>query len=113
MDADPEFNGRWKRPSWLVSSRDSTAIIYIMLNMNLPKAEYPGFAVAHLGSESHALAMARRHFSDAVPFAALDSPRPWSLWEERHAVRMFENPCRAYRGMKPRCSYFSPGDICK
>jgi hypothetical protein len=25
-----------------VSSRDSTAIIYIMLNMNLPKAEYPG-----------------------------------------------------------------------
>jgi hypothetical protein len=42
MDADPEFNGRWKRPSWLVSSRDSTAIIYIMLNMNLPKAEYPG-----------------------------------------------------------------------
>lgn len=71
------------------------------------------FAVAHLGSESHALAMACRHFSDAVPFAALDSPRPWSLREERHAVRMFENPYRAYRGMKPGCSYFSPGDICK
>jgi RHS repeat-associated protein len=33
--------------------------------------------------------------------------------EERRAVRMFENPYRAYRGMKPRCSYFTPGDICK
>ena len=42
MDTDPDFNGRWWRPSWWVSSRDSTAIIHIMLNMNLPKAGYPG-----------------------------------------------------------------------
>jgi hypothetical protein len=42
MDVDPEFNGRWRRPCWWVSSRDSTAITHIMLNMNLPKAGYPG-----------------------------------------------------------------------
>lgn len=42
MDVDPSFRGRWARPTWLASSKNAGAVLYIIFNMNLPKAEYPG-----------------------------------------------------------------------
>jgi hypothetical protein len=42
MEADPAYAGRWAKPSWLASGRNSGAILYIMFNMNLPKDDYPG-----------------------------------------------------------------------
>jgi len=41
MDADPSYRGRWPRPTWLASARNSGAAIHIMINMNLPKPGYP------------------------------------------------------------------------
>jgi hypothetical protein len=41
MDVDPEFHGRWERPSFGANPRNSLAILYILFNMNLPKESYP------------------------------------------------------------------------
>lgn len=42
MEADPSYAGRWPKPGFLASARNSGAILYIMFNMNLPKDNYPG-----------------------------------------------------------------------
>lgn len=41
MDADPSYEGRWSRPTWVANGRNAVAVLYIMFNMNLPKPEYP------------------------------------------------------------------------
>lgn len=41
MDVDPAYKGRWPRPTWFAYSGSTWAVMYIMFNMNLPKAEYP------------------------------------------------------------------------
>jgi hypothetical protein len=42
MEADSSYAGRWAKPTFLASGRNSGAILYIMFNMNLPKDNYPG-----------------------------------------------------------------------
>lgn len=42
MEADPSYAGRWAKPGWFASAGNSAAILHIMLNMNLPKSDYPG-----------------------------------------------------------------------
>ncbi|KLD73673.1 hypothetical protein Y886_36755 [Xanthomonas hyacinthi DSM 19077] len=41
MDADPAYKGRWPRPTWLADARNAFAVLHIMINMNLPKPDYP------------------------------------------------------------------------
>ena len=44
-----------------------------------------------------------------IPVTSLRS----QFQEEARAVRYFENPYRAYRGLPARCSYFTQGDMCR
>lgn len=40
MDVDPAYKGRWP-PSWFGYGVNAGGVLYVMFNMNLPKAEYP------------------------------------------------------------------------
>jgi hypothetical protein len=42
MEAGPSYAGRWAKPGWFASAGNCVAILHIMLNMNLPKSDYPG-----------------------------------------------------------------------
>lgn len=41
MDVDPEYAGRWTRPTWHARAGNSFAILQILMTMSLPKPAYP------------------------------------------------------------------------
>lgn len=41
MDVDADYRGRWSRPGIGANSANSFAILHIMFNMNLPRANHP------------------------------------------------------------------------